>query len=225
MAKRNYKKKATKKNWVVKRQYAPKYQSGVPGKQRIKMVYLATGVTAVVTGVSPSYFDSQVYNMNNLTQPFPTGGHQPRYMSQMAILYLKYRVTGVLVEIEGIVTTTNAAAQIFISPIASGGAVPSGDLAMAEYTKNSRIVATNNRLFKMKRYFSVAKTDCIKKSYFETESDYVGGTSGGSLVPVKIPKFQIGVAALILTDPVTVDYRVRMTYYTEFFAPRAVAAS
>lgn len=224
---KSYKRKAYKRKSFRRKKTVsfvrPKYISGPPSQMLVKFVY-NTEQLNFIPNLSSTNWHTHFFRSNSLFDPDITlTGHQPRFFDQFAAMYDKYRVLGSKIEFEGIVETAGAGAKIFICPLHHIGPSYTNWNAAQEQKKNSSILATNQRKFKISRYMSVHAMNMVKASIVQNDVEYAAGMGGNPLI---VPQWQIAVAGLDATaGTVNVVGRVTVTYYTKIYQVKAVTAS
>lgn len=219
-----HKKKSYKRTKYAKKSlttYRPKYQSGIPAQQLVKLVYEEDAVQKSITGGAPWLYDG--YVLNSLFKPRQSaGGHQPRYFDQWTAMYERYRVTSCTVEVTAYNTTPGGIANVFMIPLAFNSNVFTSSQQAFENKKVSHRVLIDQKPVKFKRHFTINQVEGVKKGVTALNQEYSTGVGG---TPVKFPTVQIAVASLLTGQSNTVIVRTRLTFYATMYQPKAVAAS
>lgn len=225
-SKRTFKKKRLVGRRVRRRNISfvrPKFISGPPQQQLIKFVY-NTDQLIFVPSLTGTNFHTHAFRANSLHDPDATGaGGQPRFYDEFMAMYVRWKVLGCKIEVEGIVETAGAGAKIFICPLTSGGAAMTNWNQAAERKLNTSILATNNKKFKISRYMSIHTMNQVRSSVVQNEDGYSGSVAFN---PTIVPQWQLSVAGMDATlGTVQVVARVRLTYFTKVYQVRPVPAS
>lgn len=201
--------------------YRPKYQSGVPAQQMVKLVYTEDALIKNITGAAPWLYDG--YRLNSLFDPRQAaGGHQPRFFDQWTAMYERYRITGAKVEVEAYNQTNGGIATLFLIPLHYNAAVFTSSQQAFENKKVSSAMLTDQKPVKLTRYFNIAQVEGVKRTVVANDQDYAAGMGGD---PPRFPTVQVAVSSLRTGDVNDIVLRTRITYYGKVFQPKTVGAS
>lgn len=231
MAKRNYKRKLkrypSKKHGLRATRYslttyAPKFQSGVPAQQRVKLIYAAEGGSLGISLGTP--FPSVVWNMNNIFQVTQFSGinNQPRAFDQYIQMYNRYRITSVKITTECYNITNSGVAQIFLIPLAYNTPIMTSSKQALEYGKVTHKTCTFYEPVKFTRTLSISQVEGVSTKLVETSNDYSAGIGEG---PPRTTRMQLAAGTLKIGDSSSIIYRTYITFYGIFYQPHLLAAS
>lgn len=219
--KRNYKRKTTKYAKKSMTTYRPKYQSGIPAQQFVKLVYEEDAIEKTLNLINPWLYDG--YVLNSLFKPRQSaGGHQPRYFDQWTAMYERYRVTSCTVEVTAYNKTAGGIATIFMIPLAFNSNVFTSSQQAFENKKVSHRPLTDQKPVKFKRHFSINQVEGVTKAVTRVNQEYSTGVGG---TPAKFPTVQIAVSSLFPGQDNVIVLRTRLTFYATMYQPKAVGAS
>lgn len=189
-----------------------------PPSQVVKMKYTETRV--LTTGTSGIYGTEYAFRLNSIFDPNFTGtGHQPYGHDQMALLYNKYKVIGVYIDLE------------FTSPT-SGGVVCAAMIRQANDTFSSTGAATDSIAEKtmahtetlnqygkgkirFRQYMPMHEIIGVTKEQFRSSIDDTYTAAFGSN-PVS-PLLVINCCSVGSGAGDSVSCRVNLTYYTQCY--------
>lgn len=190
----------------------------VATKLRYSNVYKLTGITAGST-------DSNIFSINGPYDPDGSSGSnpRPRFWDQYSTFYNRYRCYGCMVEI-----TFNNLSPFSIG-VAIGGIDPSdsGILAPTSFNdaceQNYRCLMINSEgSYKMKHYFDPAAAWGVSRLRYKTDDQF---QSAVTTIPSWKSNFFVLIQNFSSETTASVNYHIKITYYTNFFSPKTVAPS
>lgn len=201
--------------------YRPKYQSGIPAQQFVKLVYEEDALEHLLTLGAPWLFNS--YQINSLFKPRQSaGGHQPRFFDQWTAMYERYRVTSCTVEVTAYNKTPSGVATVFMIPLAFNQPVFTGSQQAFEHKKASSRTLTDQKPVKMIRHFTIHQVEGVLRSVTKIDQDY---STGVGATPPAAPTVQVAVSALFPGQTNNIVLRTKLTYYATMYQPKTVGAS
>ena len=193
----------------------------IPKRFSTKMVW--SEKTDTVTAVNtPSFI---LYAINGMNDPNKTSGstHQTMGYDQMAVLYNNYVVTGVKVIFEGAPTAAGAH-SISIQCGTQGSSFATDPSAINEYRQGYSLITSNQRPWRMSKYFSIASVLGVKPGTIVDNADYWGITSSASN-PTFGAELYWQIYNLDASEQINTQWTVTFVYYVTFFNPVPIAQS
>lgn len=218
---RNYAKRNRRSNLYTGpsvRTLVTRSDSLIADKVRAKLNYVEQGTLQSASGAITTI----QFNQNNLFDPYYTGvGHQPRFRDQIATLYNRYRVYGVLVEITGVGGSGNGIVVTNAYPNDGVNASITNALTAIEMGL-PHVKTLPGAPFKYKKYYSIAKVWGINKSRVRDDDVFSGQMAGA---PSWRSYMDIHYQSLDGSSTTDVDYVLKLTYYCGFFSPVRIGDS
>lgn len=219
--KTKYRKRRVNKNYqgrsLYRRSNAPSRSisrlpvTGFPPTLLMKMKYV-TPITAIANAGN-SYCVHQVFRANDLYDPDYTGtGHQPLYFDELCLVYGRFVVYGVLIEITAALQNASSPCGIAIN---AKPTVTSQPLAVTAEKPESKYIMVNGgaKAVKFSRYYDIAKLFGISRDALFSEDAYTGTSSTSPSTQQYI---------IIASGPpdtntgLTLNYNVELTYYVKW---------
>lgn len=198
----------------------------------IKFARLAyQGDYLLTTGTGGALGNTQSFNLNSLHQPDNSGGavaHQPYGHDDLALLYARYKVHGVLIEIHA--TDPNSDGLGFaarIIPPEVSAALTGDFLSYAGESPFTTVRGINNsgsQKVSMKQYMPMATACGITPLQFKAAiNDHYSAVFGTS--PTKMPTLAIAAGSFRGDAGLSLVVRVKLTFFAQFSERRRLPKS
>lgn len=162
----------------------------------------------------------QIYRINSLFDPdFTAGGHQPYAFDQMALLYRKYKVNSVLVEITWSDPTEDG--MFFAATFQP----PNGSLALAGKTNQTireqpmsitrSINNSGNQRGKFRQYIKISALSGLSALQFKADIDLFSAVVTND--PAASPFLRFGVGSDRQSASGTLVIKTKITMYSTFY--------
>lgn len=203
--------------------YWPNLRKSMPFPPIKKCIHQWQSVLAITGGINGALGTANIFNLNSLLTPLVGAGvgtQQPMGFDQMALIYNKYKVNAIKLQIEFNDPTADGlfGAIEFTKPSAAA-VVTAGALVgdITQYPLVSVIDINNSESQKIAlgRYFKMQKLAGVNKLQFAADVDEYTGTSTTS--PNRIPALRIATGGY-RADANTMIVRVRILYYTMWYS-------
>lgn len=186
--------------------------------KRVKMHYSDNHLLG--PGLAGAFGTEIVYRLNSLFNPlFNTGGHQPYAFDQLAILYKKYKVTGVLAEIiYSDPTEDSIVVGVTIQPPDSLKQLTTQFPEQVREQPMSVTRTINNsgkQVGNIKQYIPISSISGLTKLQFQADVDTFTSVVGSN--PLATPFLRLAVANDRGTATGNLMCKVKLTYYATFY--------
>lgn len=196
-------------------------------QMRVKLVY-EDHHTAAVGGLG-TIGSEFVYNCNSLFDPDKTGvGHQPYGFDQMALLYKRYKVNAVLVELTYSDPSEDGLTVVarFNHPGNNSVSMVGLDPTIVAEQPRTVIRTINNsgrQVGTIKQYFPIHAISGLTKLQFDADHDIFTALVGQN--PQMTPEFRYAVANDRHVAGGTIVFKLRLTFYATLFERNILAPS
>lgn len=179
------------------------------------LTYTGAGATSPFQMYLNGMFDPQV----------SIGGHQPMGFDQLMVLYNKYRVYGCKWSVTFVSqdTTQHAEVLVRVRPNTTTQTIYQ-DLCESAYTQK-RVLGTEGSgqaVQVIKGYTSIAKIRGVAKQTVRAEDTYSGSATAN---PSTQPCLNIHVSNMNTASAITVNVRIQMQFFAEFFDRKILTGS
>lgn len=196
------------------------YVSNDPFRTSMSVKLAYTKTHAAVTGSGGVFGPEDVIRLASLYDPeFGLGGHQPYGFDQLALLYRKYKVNAVLVEL----TCTDPSEDGLV--IGCTFQPPNGAYTLAGKTPDilkekpmcvtRPINNTGSQLVRIKQYMPMSKISGLTPLQFKADIDLFTATTSAN--PTAEPYFRFAVASDRAASGAGLIMRVKVTYFATFY--------
>ncbi len=189
-----------------------------PPRKNFKLVYSQTYTYPV--GSSGTFGSENIFRLNSLHDPDETGvGHQPYGYDQLKLLYRRYKVNGVLLEMTW--TDPNqdglSVAAMLTPPLATSTLAGLGFDQASEkpFTTTRMINNSGSQRIYMKQYIPISTAVGITPSQFRNDLDDYQALTGAS--PNRVPRVRLAVCSPSAATGGLVQCTMKMTFYSSFW--------
>lgn len=188
-----------------------------------KLTYFIENGRALTPGaaLSAHIFRTSLYDPN-----FSHTGHQQMYRDQLFTIYTFGRIHGVSYDLTFFNNTNNEYAQVIIFP-GKDSSVTSLSAHEIQEQANARTLAlTDQRLRKVKGYFSVPRIQGLSKQAFKSQARFtesISGTAPDGGNPIWTYLHLVGVSHSGST--LSIPFSGKLTFYVEFHERELVNTS
>lgn len=197
-----------------------------PRTWNCKFKYTAT--KALIAGTGGVFGTTYKFSLNNLHDPDITNlGHYPYGYNQMKVLYARYIVSAVLVEVvlndpseDGLVVGVLAQASTGVGSIANQDVET---IIEQPYSWCAPLNNSGTQVKKFKQFFPIHKIEGLSKMQYHCNLTGYAGTIGYS--PANVPFIEFGCASDRATSGGSVQAHVSLTYYSKLYDPVLQARS
>ncbi len=192
-----------------------------PKIYRTQMYYTET---KTLTAGSAGIFGTEAaYRGNSTFNPQVAGGgvsHQPYGRDQLALLYLRYKVTGVRLQIS-FSNPDQDGMVVGVKYNTASDTVSLGGLSVASQAEKFNVWVkplnnTGSQTVNYDRYFPMHDLVGVTKLQFKSNIEDFSALAGAA--PVRSPTLRISIGDLTATGGGTVNMIVKLTYYTDWFS-------
>jgi len=189
-----------------------------PVKMYKKLHYSENHVLA--TGAFQQFGAEQIYRCNSVWDPDQTStGHQPYGMDQLEILYRKYKVTAILLELTWTDPSEDGlSVGICFQPPGSGYSLTGKSpqtLREQPMSITRSINNTGSQKGSIKQYFPISTLSGLTNLQFKADVDLF--TAPVAENPPAVPLLRFAVASDRNTQSATIIFQTKITYYTTFY--------
>lgn len=175
----------------------------------------------LTSGTVGIFGNEQIMRLNSLYDPDLSGtGHQPLYYDTMSLVYKRYKVTGVSIDVlwtdpqaDGVVCAMciQPSSEVYSVAGKSVGVLDEQPMSVVRYLNDSG--SQNTRV---KQFVPIYQIEGMTKSQFngQADGDYTAVTTTN---PAKVPYLRMGAASLSGTSGVGVTAIVKLTYHVRFY--------
>lgn len=182
-----------------------------PDRIHVRLPFSETFSLSGTTLLASRFYQTSMYDPR-----YAASGNQPLGFDQWAAFFQRYRVYGLGWEVCAINKALNVATDVWVITKSNSTATSGTDL-LAEKTNIHKIVGLSGggaAIKCLKGYSSVARAWGLKKSAIQTDEDFQALTSAN---PAKMAYLQIYSQGTDMSSSYDVQFRVRLTFYCEFF--------
>lgn len=179
------------------------------------------------SGLGGLFGPEHIFRCNSLYDPdYTSGGHQPYGYDQLELLYRKYKVNAVAVNVTYSDPNQDGTLIGFTFQPPGGSATLAGGLPSTIEEQPMSIVRrinnTGKQVGKLKQFFPISTVSGLSKLQFGADVDLFTAATGTN--PAASPLFRVAVATTQgSTSTLTVS--VSLTYYCTFYERKGLPAS